>query len=623
MRPNVKYIERDLSAYVSENSTIGVGYIVPANKGKRGKVLKFSTPDLLLKELTPNGKIEVGESNALFSALRISQKSGNLYVVVPKAKGVKFASVGLNSSKQPDTIADPVEDPSGHNHNSSVLITASSEGTWGNDLRVRVANYKTTQKVKTSNSHDLEDNKKTFGFDLDKIKEDDPDNVVWGAGYPVTVYGPDLAEELDANTTYFIGKTLGEGKGAYALYSTQKDAISGTNPIKFSKLTTESTLISPAIQYTRIPNTSCLMVYKSSDLNNPIGQYIVSLDKSAMDANNNTLFIEEVLRGTEFIEADLNELVSSSHQLFESFEFTALTGGNNGMSITTGDMIKATRLFDNAKEVKITLIGDGGYSVPAFHDRLRSLCQSRGDCVPILSAPLTTQKNASTSAMDIVNWRKFIQNIDSSWAALYAPHIKTYDEFNDREIWLAPDCFVIEQILKTGANYELWYPVAGNKRGMLEALDTKVHFTDGDQDLLYDNGINPIVFDSGIRIWGQKTLQSQPSMLDRLNVRMLLITIGPAITQLLHDFLFEFNDAPTRASARLRVESYLDSILARRGIKSFKVICDETNNTPNDIDNHIMRLWVIICPNNSIEEIVFPLAVTNNSTKLENVYKLI
>ena len=85
--------------------------------------------------------------------------------------------------------------------------------------------------------------------------------------------------------------------------------------------------------------------------------------------------------------------------------------------------------------------------------------------------------------------------------------------FNDREVWTSPDGFAIKAMIDTASNYEIWYPVAGNTRGVVSALDTKVHFTDGDQDLLYDNGVNPIIFDAGqgIKIWGQKTLLSQPS----------------------------------------------------------------------------------------------------------------
>jgi phage tail sheath protein FI len=112
-------------------------------------------------------------------------------------------------------------------------------------------------------------------------------------------------------------------------------------------------------------------------------------------------------------------------------------------------------------------------------------------------------------------------------------------------------------------------------------------------------------------------------MLDRLNVRLMMITIGPAITEFLRDYLFDFNDAATRAEAKSKIENYLEGIKGRRGISFYAVVCDETNNSSQDIDEHKMNIWAIICPNNSIERIVFPIALVNNSAKLENVYQQI
>lgn len=527
-------------------------------------------------------------------------------MVVPKAKNCSYAGILIKGTGESTLLDEQITvEPDSFdftNHSDDVaLIAAANQGEWGNDLRIRILNYKSVSKVKEVTGNSL----LTF-----------EDNQPWGDGFPVTIYSTTGFNSLDPHAVYFIAKD----NEKYTLHTTQKDAFDKKNAVSSEELKA-GVIVSPYIQYTKIPGTSCIQVFKASNLNDPIAEYVVSLDPKAKDLDGANLYVESVINGTQHIQVSHNTGNGASI-LPESVKFLSLSQGKNGDAIETGDMIKAIRLFDNVNEVNITLIGDGGYTVPAYQQRLRELCQKRGDCVPVLSAPLKAQRNPSTAAQDIVNYRRFEMNIDSSWATLYAPHIKIYDEDNNREVFAPPDGFVLESILMTAANYELWYPVAGERRGVVQAIDTKVHFTDSDQDLLYDNGINPIIFEAGrgIKIWGQKTLQSQPSMLDRLNVRLLMVTIGPNITKMLRNFLFEFNDAPTRAEAKTKVEDYMQSIQARRGVTFFKVICDETNNTKSDIDNHVMRLWLIICPNASVERIVFPIAITNNSIKLEQVY---
>lgn len=609
MRAHVQYQERDLSVYVSENSTVNTGLVVPSNKGRRDKVLLISGVDQLLADLTPNNAVEIGANLAIFTAKRIAAK-GNLFIVNPKAKNCAYAGVLLNTNTEPTALSAPVTvDPEAFDFTNfstnAVFIAADNQGTWGNDLRIRVLNYKEPGFIKEASGA----GKFTFN-----------NSQKWGDGYPVTVYRSTGLSDLDGQLTYYIANT---SDNKFTLHKTQKDAFEKQEAITSADLS-KDTVISPAVNYTKVPNTSCIQVFKANNLNSPLAEYIVSLDRSARDLDNNTLFIEYVLHNTPYIQAVVNP-ANNDTILQESVKLIPLTQGDNGEAITTGDMIKALRLFENTNEYSITLFGDGGYTVPAFQQKLRELCQKRGDAVAITCAPIKHQKNPSTAAQDILNYRNFEQNIDSSWCTLYAPHIKIYDEDNDREVWAAPDGFVIEAILSTAANYELWYPVAGDRRGNVTALDTKVHFTDADQDLLYDNGINPIIFEigRGIKIWGQKTLQKQPSMLDRLNVRLLMVTIGPAITKMLRSFLFEFNDEPTRAEAKAVVEDYMESILARRGVTFFQVICDRSNNSDQDINDHIMRLWLIICPNASVEKIVFPIAITRNGAKLEQIYQQI
>lgn len=138
-------------------------------------------------------------------------------------------------------------------------------------------------------------------------------------------------------------------------------------------------------------------------------------------------------------------------------------------------------------------------------------------------------------------------------------------------------------------------------------------------DYLYDNGINPLRFapGRGILINGQKTLLSRPSALDRLNVRMLLIVIEPAIASALEDFLFELNTAATRAIVTSMISSYMENIKARNGVYDYQVTCDDTNNSAEDIDNYTMNVWLFVKPTKSVEYIPFTVIITRTGTSFQ------
>lgn len=113
-----------------------------------------------------------------------------------------------------------------------------------------------------------------------------------------------------------------------------------------------------------------------------------------------------------------------------------------------------------------------------------------------------------------------------------------------------------------------------------------------------------------------KSLLARPSALDRINVRLLLITIEPAIAEFLEDFLFEFNDAPTRALVTSGINSYMENIRSRRGVYDYNVICDESNNTPEVIDANEMNVWLFVQPNKTAEFIKFKTIITRTGATM-------
>ena len=253
----------------------------------------------------------------------------------------------------------------------------------------------------------------------------------------------------------------------------------------------------------------------------------------------------------------------------------------------------------------------GDRNTPGYQKALIALAEKRKDCVSILATPYE-EEDKSSYLNSIVNYRKYTLNANTSYAALYTPHVLIQDKYNDRQIYVSPDGFVGAIISATAANSEIWYPPAGWRRGVMDVLDVRRRFTEGEMDYLYDNGINPIRFAAGrgIVVWGQKTLSTRPSALDRLNVRLMLIVVEPAIKAALEDFIFELNDATTRLQITSIIDSAMAQVKASGGVYDYMVKVDAENNTPQDIDNYEMKVWLFLKPVKDVEFIEFSPIIT-------------
>lgn len=362
------------------------------------------------------------------------------------------------------------------------------------------------------------------------------------------------------------------------------------------------------------PDAFAILVFKKGNLNDFVEKHICSLVQDARDGFNRLIFLENVLAGSAFIRGYVNPANDGTIEAQATGIF--LGAGNDGATATTSDYVNGLGKFSNKNKFDITIVMDGGYTVPAYQQAIAQLCEARQDCVGILSMPF-----ASSKVADALTYRKTTLNLNSSYVALYAPHVKMFDKFNNRDIFVSPDGYVASAISQSASNFEIWFPSAGYRRGVIIASDLQEKYEDGELDALYNAGINPIKFavGRGIVIWGNKTLSSRPSALDRLNVMLLLITIGPSIKTFLEDFLFELNDDTTRTLIKEGINDYMELVKAKRGVYNFLTVCDDTNNTPVVIDNNQLAVDLYIQPSRAVEEIPFRIIVTNTGADLSSL----
>ena len=211
--------------------------------------------------------------------------------------------------------------------------------------------------------------------------------------------------------------------------------------------------------------------------------------------------------------------------------------------------------------------------------------------------------------------------INSSYAAIYWPHVKVFSTFDGVDRFLDPSIFGARQMAFTDAVADSWFAPAGFRRGRLtKPTEVEVKLNQGDRDSLYSGGnvVNPIVSfpQQGITIFGQRTTQRSPSALDRINVRRLMIYIRKVILAATQRFVFEPNDEFTWSQIEGVLNPFLDDIRRRRGITEFRVVCDETVNTPIRVDRNELWTKVLIKPTKTAEILIFEINLTNQSAQL-------
>jgi phage tail sheath protein FI len=196
------------------------------------------------------------------------------------------------------------------------------------------------------------------------------------------------------------------------------------------------------------------------------------------------------------------------------------------------------------------------------------------------------------------------QLIDSNMAATYYPWVKTVDVNTNKLIAVPPSVLLPGVFAANDRVAAEWFAPAGlNRGGLLGAVSVQNRLTQSEKDSLYENKVNPIVQfpGQGIVVFGQKTLQDKPSALDRINVRRLLLTVRKYIASTSRYLVFEQNTATTRNRFLNIVNPYLESIQQRQGLYAFRVVMDDTNNTPDVIDRNIMKGSIFLQPTKTAE----------------------
>jgi phage tail sheath protein FI len=205
-----------------------------------------------------------------------------------------------------------------------------------------------------------------------------------------------------------------------------------------------------------------------------------------------------------------------------------------------------------------------------------------------------------------------VGTLDTNYAATYYPWVKIIDTSLAKPVWVPPSVVLGGVIAYTDKVAHEWFAPAGlNRGGLTEVVETETRLTHAERDDLYEERVNPIASfpGQGVVVWGQKTLQGKPSALDRVNVRRLLIKVKKFIASASRYLVFEQNTAATRQRFLNIANPFLESVQSNSGLSAFKVVMDDSNNTPDLVDRNILYGQIFLQPTRTAEFIVLDFTI--------------
>ena len=303
-------------------------------------------------------------------------------------------------------------------------------------------------------------------------------------------------------------------------------------------------------------------------------------------------------------------------------------GGVNVSALSTANILAGYDLFEDKDQVEIDfLIGPGSVSrtdITTIVNDLVTTAQSlRKDCVVVASPArndVINVNNTDTAVANIVATANTLTK--SSYLVFDGNYLKVYDKYNDQYIDIPANSSTAGIMAATDLNRAPWFSPAGSRRGQYLGI-TSLAFTPTkpQRDTLYKAGVNPIanIPGAGVILFGDKTMLARPSAFDRINVRRLFLVLERAISRAAEQVLFEFNDEFTRAEFVNIVEPVLREVKGRRGITDFRVVADETNNTPAVIDRNEFIASIFIKPARSINYVTLNFVAVRTGVDFEEV----
>lgn len=366
---------------------------------------------------------------------------------------------------------------------------------------------------------------------------------------------------LDPNSSRFISKVIGDQVLKYNSTSTQIEASTGSFPNQS--------------RYIRVVDVTPLPNYLDNN-GNPVSAYTASIPVNGTGSFGSAT-------GT----------VKAGANFYENINAT------NTQGLVAGNYDNMVNLFSNRDDYQFNILSTPGLYDADYTSTISNIITNtayRGDNLYVVD--LVSYSGGITDAITQAQTR------DTSYAATYWPWVRITDPGTGKQVFVPASTLLPGVYAYSDKVSAPWFAPAGiNRGGLSTVIRAKVKLSQANRDDLYSNNINPIATfpRTGVSVFGQKTLQKGASALDRVNVRRLLIELKAYISQIADTLVFEQNTITTRNNFLSRVTPYLQTIQQKQGLYAFKVIMDESNNTPDVIDRNQLIGQIYIQPARTAE----------------------
>lgn len=410
------------------------------------------------------------------------------------------------------------------------------------------------------------------------------------------------------------------------------DTVAITAPVVTGGASQPIAIVNKILNGQESTGTLTLEVYNSASVNFPVETFTFSLfkqqdgrgDQLGFDSvinqgprsSNNIRFIAnpELTTKTGF-NPILKELLKSTTEFRSTIAWMA--GGDNGLTVTTGQMVSALDKFKDRIRYPVNLLLSSGYTSIAYMQALDNLARYRGDSTAILDMPVGKQL-----AQDARNFRLFELNIDSSYSALYTPNVRIPDPATNEERFIPPSGPVAAAYIYNDRVRNRYAAPAGLNRGPIRnALGLLHEYSPEDLELLNPVGINTIVNKpaTGPTIMWEDTLQLANSALRSVHIRRTMNDVKTTLADSVEWQLMEGNTETTRFNVLQLAESVLSQVHRSEGLYEYLAKCDDENNTKEVIDMDAIILDVYVKPVRVAKGILLRSIITRTSITFQEV----
>jgi hypothetical protein len=290
-----------------------------------------------------------------------------------------------------------------------------------------------------------------------------------------------------------------------------------------------------------------------------------------------------------------------------------ISGVTNAQGFTSADFAPALSLLANTDEYQFNLLftpglflagGNSAINLGANNADPIAICEGRADALAVVdTVPYGGTIVGAATAANASN---------SSYAATYWPWCQVFSAPMGKLVWVPASVLMPGVFAFTDEVSAPWFAPAGVTRGGIpNVIKVERKLSLADRNTLYSDNVNPLATfpGEGVVVFGQKTLQQKASALDRVNVRRLLIQLKSFIGGIGRSLVFEQNTAVTRNRFLNQVNPYLDNVVQKQGLYAYKVVMDESNNTPDVVDRNQLIGQIYIQPTKTAEFVILDFTI--------------